>query len=119
MEDKYEKMLERIKEQFIPNDFNDNQVNVIKVICKYIFNNIHNLINLLEWSVEGGKLVCDAPFIGNFVIKYSYEDDQFEVYYEGEFVAYKDNMTEAKLAANDFYRSHVCGILGLLPKIEK
>lgn len=119
MEDKYERMLKSVKEQFIPNNFTLEQINVVEKACKYIFNNIHHLINLLEWDVQGDKLACEAPFVGNFVIAYSYLDDRFEVYYEGEFIAYKNSMSAAKLAANDFYKSKICCILGLFPKIEK
>jgi len=56
MEEKYEKMLECVKEQFVPNNFNIEQVGVVEMACKYIFNHIHRLINLLEWRVENNKL---------------------------------------------------------------
>lgn len=119
MEEKYEKMLECVKEQFVPKSFNVEQVCVVEMACKYIFNHIHRLINLLEWRVENNKLVCEAPFIGSFVICYSYEDNRFEVFYEGEFIDSRISMSAAKLSANDFYKSKICGILGLFPKIEK
>ena len=119
MEEKYEKLLECVKEQFVPKTFDVEQVDVVEKSCKYIFNHIHRLINLLEWRVENEKLVCEAPFIGSFVICYSYEDNRFEVFYEGEFIDSRINMSAAKLSANDFYKSKICGILGLFPKIEK
>lgn len=119
MEDKYEMMLKSIKEQFVPSTFTKEQINVVELSCKYIFNHIHRLIDLLEWKVENNKLVCEAPFIGSFVICYSYEDNRFEVFYEGEFIDSRISMSAAKLSANDFYKSKICGILGLFPKIEK
>lgn len=118
MEDKYEKLLESVKEQFVPKNFTKEQVDVVEISCKYIFNNIHRLINLLEWRVENNKLVCEAPFIGSFVICYSYEDNRFEVFYEGEFIDSRISMSAAKLSANDFYKSKICGIFGLSPKRE-
>jgi hypothetical protein len=116
MENKYEMMLGEIRKQFVPTDFSLEQVGVVMKACNYIFNNIHLLIDLLEWKVEGEKLVCEAPFIGSLVICYSYEENRFEVFYEGEFIGYKNTMSAAKLVANDFYKSKTCGILGLFPK---
>ena len=118
MENKYEMMLGEIRKQFVPTDFSLEQVGVVMKACNYIFNNIHLLIDLLEWKVEGHKLVCEAPFIGSFVICYSYEKNRFEVFYEGEFIGYKNTMSAAKLVANDFYKSNICSILGLFPKRE-
>ena len=118
MENKYEMMLGEIRKQFVPTDFSLEQVGVVMKACNYIFNNIHLLIDLLEWKVEGEKLVCEAPFIGSFVIRYSYEENRFEVFYEGEFIGYKNTMSATKLVANDFYKSKICGILGLFPKRE-
>lgn len=119
MEDKHEKLLESVKEQFIPKNFTKEQVDVVEMACKYIFNHIHRLISLLEWKVENNKLVCEAPFIGSFVICYSYEDNRFEVFYDGEFIDSRISMSAAKLVANDFYKSKICGILGLFPKGEQ
>ena len=48
MEDKYERILEEVKRQFVPSIFSDKQVDVVEKACKYIFSNIHHLINLLE-----------------------------------------------------------------------
>lgn len=118
MEEKYEKMLECVKRQFVPKSFNVEQVCVVEKACKYIFDHIHRLINLLEWRVENNKLVCEAPFIGSFVICYSYENNRFEVFYEGEFIDSRINMSAAKSSANDFYKSKICDILGLFPKKE-
>lgn len=113
MKDKYERMLEEIKNQCIPDNFNKEQINVVEKACIYIFNNISHLIDLLEWKIENNKLVCEATFLGSFTISYSYEDNRFEVFYEGEFIVYRSTMSSAKLAANEFYKSKICNILGL------
>lgn len=119
MKNKYEMMLGEIRKQFVPTNFSLEQVGVVMKACNYIFNHIHLLIDLLEWKVEGSKLACDAPLLGIFVICYSYEDDRFEVFYNGELIGYKNTMSAAKLVANDFYKSHICDILGLFPKKEQ
>lgn len=119
MEDKYERMLGEIRKQFIPTEFSLEQVGVVMKACSYIFNHIHLLIDLLEWSIENNSLVCDAPFMGAFLIQYSYEDNRFEVFWEGNFIGYKNTMSAAKLVANDFYKSHICNSLGLFPKKEQ
>lgn len=116
MENKYERILEKVKIQFVPKSFSDEQVKVIELSCEYIFNNIHKLLNELEWEAQDDKLVCEAPFIGDLVIVYSYENDRFEVFYNEEFISYSSSMYTAKLAANNFYRSKICDILGLFPK---
>ena len=72
MEDKYENLLESVKEQFVPKNFTKEQVDVVEISCKYIFSHIHRLINLLEWRVENNKLVCEAPFIGSYVTSINY-----------------------------------------------
>lgn len=119
MKNKYEMMLGEIRKQFVPTTFSLEQVGVVMKACNYIFNHIHTLIDLLEWKVEGSKLACDSPLLGVFVICYSYEDDRFEVFYNGEFIGYKNTMSAAKLVANDFYKSHICNILGLFPNKNK
>ena len=113
---KYDTMLGEIRKQFVPTEFSMEQVSVVMKACNHVFNHIHLLIDLLEWKIECNKLTCEAPFIGNFVICYSYEDNRFEVFLNGEFIAYKSSMPAAKLAANDFYKSHICNVLGLFPK---
>lgn len=54
----------------------------------------------------------------SFVICYSYEDNRFEVFYEGELIDSRISMSAAKSSANDFYKSKIGGILGLFPKKE-